>query len=294
MGTDPMSLLSSVFSNTIARRLALCLVVFTMTPAFGSGERIFAPSAEAWERWEKSIATSTAVIDHDAWSDFLSLYLVENETGANRLDYDAVTDADRKKLDDYLSSLSAIQITTHNRAEQKAYWMNLYNALTVRVILDHYPVESIRDIDISPGVFSDGPWDKELIEIEGEPLSLNDIEHRILRPLWQDPLIHYGVNCASVGCPDLQPTAFKGSMVSHQLVQAARAYINDGRGVTVEGGKITVSKIYDWFIEDFGRTPAAVKRHLLRYADPGLAAGLTRAGELDEVAYDWRLNDAAE
>lgn len=289
-----MNTFSSVFSNKIVHRLALCLVVFTMTPGFGSGERIFAPSAEAWERWEKSIATSTAIIDHGSWSAFLSKYVIENEGSANRLDYNAVTDEDKQRLEDYISELSAISITTHNRAEQKAYWINLYNALTVKVILDHYPVESIRDVDISPGLFSDGPWDKELVEVEDQALSLNDIEHRILRPLWKDPLIHYGVNCASVGCPDLQPTAFNGSMVNHQLEKAARAYVNDGRGVSIENGKITVSKIYDWFIEDFGDSEAGVLRHLRKYAKGDVAVALDELNDLNDVVYDWSLNDVEQ
>ena len=98
-----------------------------------------------------------------------------------------------------------------SRDEQLAYWINLYNALTVKVILDHYPVKSILDIDISPGWFSIGPWGKKLVAVEGVEISLDDIEHRILRPIWRDPRIHYALNCAAVGCPNLLREAFTGA-----------------------------------------------------------------------------------
>jgi len=149
-----------------------------------------------------------------------------------------------------------------NRPEQQAYWINLYNALTVQVVLDHYPVETIRDIDISPGLFSDGPWGKKLVTIEAEPVSLDDIEHRILRPIWRDPRIHYAVNCASVGCPDLLARAYRTDDMDQTLTANAVAYINSARGVALKGGEVSVSSIYDWFEADFGGNEAGVLKHL--------------------------------
>ena len=100
--------------------------------------------------------------------------------------------------------LSGVAIGGYAPDEQRAFWINLYHALTVRVILSHYPVSGIREIDISPGLFARGPWDRKLIPVEGVELTLNDIEHRILRPIWRDPRVHYALNCASLGCPDLR------------------------------------------------------------------------------------------
>lgn len=276
------------------RRLApvLAAAAFLALTGFGSGERLFAPSAEPWPRWQAHDPAATTPIDHAPWDRFLAAYLVVDPAGPNRLRYGAVTPADRKTLDAYIDGLAATPIDKRRQDQQMAYWVNLYNALTVQVVLDHYPVKSIRDIDISPGLFADGPWDKKLIEVAGEPLSLNDIEHRILRPIWRDARIHYAVNCASIGCPDLQPTAFRAEDLESQLDSAAKAYINDARGVRVRGAQVTVSKIYDWFIEDFGRNEAGVLRHLTRYAGPELAAQLKRVGKLTDVSYDWRLNDA--
>jgi len=170
-----------------------------------------------------------------------------------------------------------------------AYWINLYNAVTVQLILDNPGVASIRDISGS-GLFSAGPWDQKRISVEGQALSLNDIEHRILRPIWRDPRIHYAVNCASVGCPNLATAAYRSAGLQQALDAAARAYVNDPRGVTISNGRIRVSRIYDWFIEDFGGDEAGILRHLARYAEPGLKSRLSAASALSGTQYDWSLN----
>ncbi len=164
----------------------------------------------------------------------------------------------------------------------------------MKLVLDHYPVASVRDIDISPGWFSIGPWGKKLLTIEGEAVSLNDIEHRILRPIWRDARIHYAVSCASIGCPDLPAEAFTAINADALLTAGAREYVNHPRGVRVEDGRLIVSSLYVWFAEDFGDGDADVIAHLRRYARPDLAAALAGVGRIDDFAYDWRLNDAAE
>lgn len=175
-----------------------------------------------------------------------------------------------------------------------AYWINLYNALTMQVVLEHYPVDSIRDIDISPGWFSDGPWGAKLVGVEGEQLTLDDIEHRILRPIWQDPRIHYAVNCAAVGCPNLQPEPYEGETVDEQLDRAARAYVNHPRGATVTGGDLVVSSIYAWYEEDFGGSEQGVIDHLTAFAEPPLDRMLADFSAIDDDRYDWSLNDAGD
>ena len=270
----------------------MLLAVLTFLPAFGSGERLFAPSADLWDRWSKHDAGSTRQIDHSAWDQLLKTYVQQGSDGVNRVDYRGFAANGRSALQAYLSAMSEAPVDTLGRAEQMAYWINLYNALTVQVILDNYPVESIRDVNTSPGLFSSGPWGQEVIEIGGTGLTLNDIEHRILRPIWNDPRIHYAVNCASIGCPDLSTSAYRGVDIEKALDRAARDYVNDPRGVSVRDGKVTVSRIYDWFIEDFGGTEQSVLAHLSRYAEPGLAEQLRAAGGLEDTQYDWSLNDA--
>ena len=253
-----------------------------------------APEADLWPRWQAHDASSTATIDHGAWAAFLDSYLVERGDGANLVRYAAVSQADGRKLDAYLDKLAGIQISDYSRPVQFAYWVNLYNALTIDVVLDHYPVDSIRDIDISPGWFSSGPWGADLVTVEGTALSLNDIEHRILRPIWQDPRIHYAVNCASIGCPDLRSDPYTAERLDAQLDAAARAYINDPRGAEVTGGTLTVSKIYTWYQNDFGDSDAGVIRHLRQYADAQLAARLESLSGIGDSRYDWSLNEATD
>lgn len=277
-----------------SRLVVVVLAAFVFCTGFGSGERLFAPSADLWERWQAHDPQNRSVIDHRAWDALLKKYVVAGKAGITLVRYKAVTKSDRQELVRYIASLSALPIGHYSRKEQLAYWINLYNALTVKVVLDHYPVKSIRDIDISPGFFSDGPWDRKLVTIDGEKISLNDIEHRILRPIWRDNRIHYAVNCASIGCPNLQTGAYTGATMEAMLEAGAKAYINSPRGVSINGEKVTVSKIYDWFIDDFGDSEKTVLRHLINHATPALRLKLVAIGGIEDVAYDWRLNDVRE
>ncbi|MEP0068645.1 DUF547 domain-containing protein [Pyruvatibacter sp.] len=273
-----------LMSSALAATLAISL------GGFRSFEANFAPSSDLWPRWQAHDAGSTTTIDANTWDRLIKTYLQPDPDGVDVFDYAAVTADDRTALEAYLAEMAALPISTYSRPEQMAYWLNLYNALTVEVILEHYPVKSIRDIDTSPGWFADGPWDQKLIRVENEDLTLNDIEHRILRPIWKDARIHYGVNCASIGCPDLQLDAFTGSNLDAMLDAAARDYVNDVRGVSLSGDRVQVSSIYDWFFEDFGGTEESLLTHLIAYAEPELAADLMSIGQLHESDYDWRLN----
>ena len=259
--------------------------------AIASATATAAPKAELWQRWTAHNSAVTTTINHDAWDHFVRAYVLSFPDGVNRVSYADVTDADRKLLENYIEALTAIPINAYNRDEQRAYWINLYNAVTVKVVLDHYPVKSIRQI--KPQVFSIGPWRKKRITVENTELSLDDIEHRILRPIWRDPRLHYALNCASIGCPNLLEQAFTADNSETLLTRAARAYINNPRGAELRNGRLVVSSIYKWYKEDFGDTDQGVIDHLRRYAEPALSAQL---GDIKRIAadhYDWALNDAA-
>lgn len=284
--------LPAMSSGAFTRRAVLGAGLVVSLGAFRSGEGLFAPSAEPWERWTRGDPTSTRTVDHAQWGGFLAAYLVAGADGINRVAYGRVGADGRAALAAYLAGLAATDVDGLAPAERMAFWINLYNATTVRVVLDHYPIASIRDVDISPGLFADGPWDAQLLTIAGQALTLNDIEHRILRPLWRDARVHYALNCAALGCPNLASAAYTGAGLETMLAAGARAYVNHPRGVAIAGERVTVSRIYDWYIEDFGGDETGVIAHLVRHAEPDLAERLRAIGRLDGTAYDWALNDA--
>lgn len=236
--------------------------------------------------WQQSGAGGD--VSHAAWGQFLARYVRPGAGGVNLVDYRGVAPADRQALKSYIASLEAARPTAMNRDAAMAYWINLYNAATVDVILDNYPVDSIRKI--GGGFFSSGPWDDKVVTVEGRALSLNDIEHGILRPIWNDPRIHYAVNCASIGCPNLMTQPFTSANLAGMLDQSARAYVNHPRGARVQNGRLTVSKIYDWYKVDFGNSDAGVIAHLRQYASGSLAAALGGVSSISGTEYDWSLN----
>lgn len=274
-------------ARTVAATLAAMLVSGSITVAAWA-----APSANSWPRWQASDPSSSAHVDHAAWARFLAAYVAPDAAGINRVAYARVSPLDRTALTAYLNVLAAIPVSHLSRDEQRPYWINLYNALTVQTVLERYPVRSIREINTSPGWFSVGPWGHKVVTIEGEAVSLDDIEHRILRPIWRDPRIHYALNCAAIGCPNLQQQAFTAANIEVLLEAAARAYVNHPRGVRIDGGRLRVSSIYVWYKVDFGGTDAGVLAHMQHYAEPGLRAGLERLRRIDSDEYDWSLNDA--
>lgn len=252
-----------------------------------------APKAELWPRWETHDPANTQSIDHTLWDKFLKQNLVATHpSGINRVRYTGVAPEDRKALKAYLKNLQSLPISSYNRAEQKAYWINLYNGLTVDLVLSRLPIESIRDVNISPGLFVRGPWGAKLVTVEGERLSLDDIEHRILRPIWKDNRVHYAVNCASLGCPNLRADAFTSANTEALLETGAREYVNHPRGLVINNGKLHVSSIYVWFQEDFGGSAEGLMEHWSKYAKQVLAEALKSYSGGLEHDYDWRLNAA--
>lgn len=252
-----------------------------------------APEAQLWDRWLVRNNQSRTSVDHSMFGQFLAAYVQPETDGVNRVTYGRVTDKDRAVLERYIKDLGATRVETLNYPEQLAFWINLYNALTISTVLAHYPVKSIRDIDISPGLFSKGPWGAKLTTVSGVEVSLDDIEHRIIRPIFNDARIHYAVNCASVGCPNLAKKPYTGSGIWIELDLAARSFVNHPRGVTISDGRVIASKIYDWYEADFGSNDQEVIRHMMSYAGMRLAKELQESDhEIDKYVYDWQLNDA--
>ena len=268
----------------LVRKLFLSIILLTASVGVNA-----APSADAISFWTVSNEDSSEVVSHSAWQSLLDKYLVADAPGGvNLFNYKGVSQADRKALQSYLEQLESIDPRQLNKAEQFAYWVNMYNALTVEVVLKDYPVSSIRKIRFLTSPF--GPWDKNFMSIEGQKLSLNDIEHGILRPIWQDPRIHFAVNCASIGCPNLMPIAFTSANSDELMEQAAHDYIGHTRAFSIDGDNLKLSSIFDWYGDDFGDDQAAVIEYLSDYVNDDIDFDPFDSYKV-KFDYDWSLND---
>jgi hypothetical protein len=250
-----------------------------------------ATPAETFSGYTKG---STAAVDYALWDRLLKTYVVSGSDGVNRVDYARFKAGGHQDLKTYIATQQSVDVAALDRPEQFAFWANLYNAKTIDIVLDKYPVKSIKDIRLGGGVVAavtGGPWKAKVLKIGATELSLDDIEHGLLRPLFKDPRVHYAVNCASYGCPNLGRDAFTGVKLNAELDAAARAYVNSARGARFDGDKLTVSSIYSWFVDDFGSTDAGVLDHLKRYAEPALKRKLESITEIGDYGYDWALND---
>jgi hypothetical protein len=284
--------------RTVLRRSFVAAAIAPILSAALSRPGFTAPGARLWEKWVANDPSSQTVVGQEGWAEFLGRYLVQEPDGINRLRYGEVSTADREGLARHLDRASRVAVSRLNRTEQFAYWINLYNALTVKVVLEHYPVASIREVTLGTSLVprfitgGSGPWSAKLVQIEGEDIALDDIEHRILRPLMRDDRVHYAVNCASIGCPTLLPVPFAASRLAEMLDHGARLFVNHPRGVRRDGDGLTVSSLYRWYQEDFGGDWAGVLAHLRQYAGPATQQLLAGIGTVANDAYDWRLNDA--
>lgn len=267
------------------RRRAVTLILFTLVSAL-SHVAIAAPDSKYWAYWDKSNPDSSAVINHDIWQEVLDKYLVLRPDG-NHFRYRNVSQRGRDKLDKYLREMSSLDPRNYSKAEQKAYWINFYNALTVDLILEHYPVKSITKI--GPW-YRFGPWDSDITRVAGQKLTLNDIEHRILRPLWEDNRIHYAVNCASLGCPDLSGKVFSATTTDQMLDALARRFIRQEKGVSWIDGRLTLSRIYEWYEKDFIDQEGVVL-HLRQFASVATARKLKEYTGVIQYQYNWGLNE---
>lgn len=164
------------------------------------------------------------------------------------------------------------------REEKMAYWINVYNAFTVQLILDHYPVKSIRKIP--------NAWDKKFINIGDKVYTLNQIEHEILRPNYKDARIHFAVNCASISCPKLHNKAFRAETLNKDLEMLTKEFVNDSKRNNLEGKNIKVSQLFDWYAEDFTKGQSVID-FLNKYANTPIAP----KAKLGYMEYNWNLNN---
>jgi hypothetical protein len=210
----------------------------------------------------------------------------------NVVDYRAI-----KADPDYAAALRDLAKATpeslQTEAERFAFWVNAYNLLAIKAVLDQYPVKTIKD----GGSLLESIWKKEIGLAGGKAYALDDIEHGILRKEFRQPRVHFAIVCASVSCPDLRTEPYVAERLNAQLDDAARTFLaNPAKGLVPgpNGKTAKVSSIFKWFGGDFG-VVGGVSTFIRTKADPGVAAriaGLTDAG-LSYLEYDWSLNDSA-
>lgn len=242
-----------------------------------------------WERW---VAGSERAVDHGRFAALLDRHVLKRSDGVHLFAYGDLGAAERASLDRYIQDLAGFAIDSLDRREQYAFWINLYNALVLRLVLSRYLVLSIQDIGFGFGfgALGDGPFERKLVAVLGQPLSLSDIRDRILRPIFRDPRLHYGLCDAAIGSPNLQTRVFTGERVDRMLDGAALDFVNHPRGARHEGRGLVLSTLYKWYAEDFGGSPASVLAHIAHYAGPGLSPGPGDAAAT-RYAFDWSLND---
>lgn len=173
-----------------------------------------------------------------------------------------------------------------NEKEQLAYWINAYNAFTIQLVLDHYPLKSIKDIGAKIQVpFVNTPWDIKFIEINGKNYDLNNIEHNILRKNFNEPRIHFAIVCASFSCPMLRREAYQSEKLDDQLTEQAKGFLSDPSKNRITEHKIEISKIFSWFKGDFTK-----KGSLIDFLNTYTETEINSKAKVSHMDYDWALN----
>ncbi len=243
-----------------------------------------APRAKAIPYWNDDTPSSGLRPNHDSWQQILDAYLIiDHPTGVNHFNYDQVNGPDQQKLIDYLSYLQELDPRQLTKQRQKAYWINLYNATLVAFIVTAKPTDSIRGLN--RGNF----WDLERFSIAGQTLSFNDIEHGILRPLFQDERVHFALFRGSLGSANLADKTYRGDTIDEDLDLAARGFVTHPRAVSVNNNVLRLSRIFKWKKEDFGDSREELKLYLRKYLDPETADKVDRTTRV-RYQFDWSLN----
>ncbi len=222
---------------------------------------------------------------HARWDRLLHRYVHDGV-----VDYTGIRGAGRDELDAYLGELSSVSSTASwGRDEALAFWLDAYNAWTVKLIVDHPGVTSIKKVTTVGS-----PWKLSFIPMRAtgaESISLDDIEHGVIRPKFADPRIHVAVVCASISCPALRSEAYVGSRLDAQLDDQARAFLADTTRNQVDAGRkvLRISSIFDWYGKDFEAT-GGVRAFLERHGPPAMAQGAREGWPIEHLDYDWGLN----
>jgi hypothetical protein len=227
---------------------------------------------------------SNKAVTHEQWTGLLKKHVTEK----GLVNYKGFI-ADSAALNSYLQLLSANAPAGNWTKEEKlAYWINAYNAYTVKLITQHYPLKSIKDIGPATQIiFVNTPWDKKFFSIGGKSMTLNTIEHKILRKKFKEPRIHFAVNCASISCPKLLNEAYEAATVDAQLTSQAKSFLADTGKNQVTADNPKLSSIFKWFNGDFKKTGLSKVAFINQYAP----LKINDNANLDYLDYNWNLNE---
>jgi hypothetical protein len=231
--------------------------------------------------WSIGFATLVSV-DNSIYADLLDKYVDKG-----RVDYDGFK-KEEARLDNYLKLLEGVRSAELSRDERFAFYTNAYNAWTIKLILSKYPeIESIKDL----GSLFKSPWKRKIVRIDGEVLTLDNVEHDILRPRFKDARVHFVINCAAHSCPPLGDEPLRGTDLDTQLDEATRKFINNPKRNYLDENILYVSKIFKWFAEDFNDDLISF---IVRYAKDEFEKNLEASKDRIKVKYlpyDWSLNN---
>lgn len=220
----------------------------------------------------------TAQIDHSGWNTLLT----NNVSSEGKVNYSGFS-SEVAELDAYLSKISSTDIPADSN-EALAFWINAYNAYTVKLVISNWPISSIKDVSAKVG--SSTPWDYSFANVAGETYTLNHIEHEIIRKQFIEPRIHFAVNCAAKSCPPLLNRAYVGSKVKQQLAMQAKTFINNETNNTLSADAVTLSKIFEWFNADFVKNQSLIA-FINKYSDVKVSESAT----VTYYDYSWKLNN---
>lgn len=229
------------------------------------------------------VKSDSQPVSHDTWDMLLNKHV--DETGM--VNYKGMI-GDSLELNKYLDLLSKNHPNKENWSEDErlAYWINAYNAFTVRLIIRNYPVESIKDI--AGGIpFINTPWDIKFIQIEGETYDLNNLEHGIIRKEFSEPRIHFALVCAAVSCPRLRNEAFTPEKLDAQLEAEAVYFFNNPKKNKISADQLELSKLLDWYWGDFKDIAANRVEYVNRYSK----VRAKPSADVDFLDYSWELNE---
>lgn len=250
-----------------------------------------APKAELIEFWDDSEALSIMQVDHSDWQDILTAYVDDQHpSGVNRFDYASVTPRDAAKLKSYLSYLQKMEPRQLNSEEAKAFWINLYNAILVDKIVDAYESGSRRAINrLMNGGVESRALKRVSAELLMQEISLNDIQHGILRPIWKDPRVHFALSNGALSGANIQKTAFTGSNNEELLEKAKAEFMQHPRAVRVEGNSLVLNSVFEWYAADFGDSKSAVLAYISENTSDAMRQAMDGLSRIS-FDYNWDLN----